>query len=72
MSNQDGYQSAGLIERIDLAVNDITLDLDELAGRKVAYEDGKKLIDALFYCKQDIEEAITQLDRVLSEDAVCN
>ena len=33
-------------------------------------EDGKELIDALFFCKVEIEAAIDKLDLVLNDEAV--
>lgn len=69
MSN--GYESTGLIERIGMACKDITLDMEELTGRSVSYEDGTDLINALFYAKADIEEAIAHLEHVLNDEAVC-
>ena len=68
----DGTASAGLITRIELCAKDITLDMQELTGRKVSYDDGAALIDALYYLKQDIEDAIVQLDEVLNESAIVN
>ena len=67
---QDGTESAGLIRQIDEAADSIGFFMDQLVGRKVQYEDGKQLIDALFFAKVEIEAAITKLDLVLNDEAV--
>ena len=73
MSNNDhdGFSASGLIKNIDDACDDIGFYMDAVAGRKVTYEDGKKLIDALYFAKRDIEGAIDDLERVLNDEAVC-
>ena len=70
--SDNGFTATGLIDRIDQCSNEICLDLDELVGRKVALDDGYKLITAIYFLKQDVDEAIHKLNEVLTDDAVCN
>ena len=67
---QDGTESAGIIRQVDEAADAIGFFMNQLVGRKVAYQDGKELIDALFFCKVEIEAAIDKLDLVLNDEAV--
>ena len=64
------YESHGLILRIEQACKDIAMDLAELVGRPVSYDDGVTLIDSLYYCKADLEDTISDLELVLNDDAV--
>jgi len=68
----NGFASTGLIDRIDQCTSEITLDMQELVGRKVEVADGYKLINALYFLRADIDQAIQQIDDVLNEEAVCN
>jgi len=66
----EAYKSAGIIERVELAVRDIALDLDDLDGRRIGYQDGVSLINALYHLKEDVDDVIKRLDSVLGEQAV--
>jgi len=70
--SSEGFASTGLIDRISECSDEIALDLDELVGRKIGLDDGYKLITAIYFLKQDVEEAVSKLNDILTDDAVCN
>jgi len=67
----ESYASAGLVRQIDRAADDIDYYMQELTGRKIAYEDGNEILDALFFSKITIEQAMNRIEHVLTPKAVC-
>ena len=63
-------QPAEVIRQVDEAADVIGSFIDQLVDQQVSHEDGKDLIDALFFCKVEIEAAIDKIELTTNDKAV--